>query len=233
MKNNSDSLPNLHATTSLGDQAYSVIRDAIAGGDIKPGARLTERSLAQQLNVSPTPVREALRRLEQEGLVERTGVRQLHVSNMTNQAVSELILMQAALRGVATRLAAEKITEDELDEIDEILQQAIDQFDSASAETLIALSARFHEIINHASRNSVLINFLDTTQVFSRSQRLRVLDEKRNFDRERLAEHYAEHQAIARALRAGDADLAEELMRQHTLQASALLQSAVSEDDDE
>lgn len=228
---NDDRLRSLQNNVPLSDQAYTVIRDAIAVGDIKPGERLTERDLAAQLNVSPTPVREALRRLEQEGLVERSSVRKLYVSEMSAQAVSELLMMQAALRGVAARLATEKITDAELDEIDDILQQSIDQLDYAPAETLIALSARFHAIINQASRNPVLISFLDTTQVFSRSQRMRVLDEKRVFDRELLAEHYAEHRMIAEALRARDADRAEALMRQHTLQAGALLQNAVSDEE--
>src|SRR5580704_6216900 len=108
-------LPSLFRADSLAEQAYRVIREGIATGLFSAGERVTERGLATRLNVSATPVREALRRLEQEGLIERVSARQLRVVDHSSGTLRELLLAGAALRAMEARFATHKITEAALD----------------------------------------------------------------------------------------------------------------------
>src|SRR3984893_10404540 len=101
-------LPSLFRADSLAEQAYLVIREGIATGLFSAGERVTERGLAARLNVSATPVREALRRLEQERLIERVSARQLRVVDHSSDTLRELLLAGAARPGPGGRVATHK-----------------------------------------------------------------------------------------------------------------------------
>ena len=217
----SDSLATLQPlaqSETLAEQAYFAIRGAITAGDLRPGERITERNLARRLHVSATPIREALRQLEQEGLVLRTPNREVTVSDMPRASVAELLLVQAALRGVAARLAAEKITEEELAEIHTLLQENESILETAPAELLLELADRFHTLVDQASRNLTLTKFLETIMAFDPIDRLESLT-----DRRRAQERFQEHKQIAAALGDRDRERAEGLMRSHVLRAGQLL----------
>lgn len=220
----------LERAIPLNEQVYSLIREAIASGVIKAGERITERELAAKLDVSPTPVREALFCLAQEGLIERRGPRSVYVKDMPLAAFPEIVYIWAALRGVAARFAAQKMTEEELEELHAVLEQAREVYTSRpkdAAETLQALSERFHLLINKGCRNEVLVNFLETLQVFGRSLHVRVIQTGLDMDLDYLIKGYHEHLAIAKALSARDGDLAERLMREHTLRTGSALTEAL------
>src|SRR6202035_1770121 len=108
-------LPSLFRADSLAEQAYRVIREGIATGLFSAGERVTERGLATRLNVSATPVREALRRLEQEGLIERVSARELRGVDYSSGTLRELLLSGAALGAMKARFATHKITDAALD----------------------------------------------------------------------------------------------------------------------
>src|SRR5260370_9414246 len=103
-------LPSVLRVESLAEQAYQAIREGIATGLFSAGERVTERGLATRLNVSATPVREALRRLEQEGLIERVSARQLRVVDHSSAPLRDLLLTAAALRAPETPFPTPKIT---------------------------------------------------------------------------------------------------------------------------
>src|SRR5260370_27663434 len=108
---------------SLADQAYAALREGITSGRFAPGQTLTERALAAELGVSPTPVREAISRLDHERLLERAG-RALTVASPGADRLRELVRIEAALRGVAARIAAARATAGEIEEIAAIHAQA-------------------------------------------------------------------------------------------------------------
>src|SRR5260370_15586024 len=108
-------LPPVFRADSLAEQAYRAIREGIATGLFSAAERVTERGLATRLNVSATPVREALRRLEQEGLIERVSARQLRVVDHSAGTLRELLLTAAAIRAMEARFATHKITDAALD----------------------------------------------------------------------------------------------------------------------
>src|SRR5260370_40313115 len=113
MTYNAAGRPKLTTGPTLSDQAYRALREEITSGALQPGQRLTERSLAEHLGVSPTPVREALQRLEHERLIERDAVRAIRGADPSVARLHELSLIESALRGVAARLAAERAADHE------------------------------------------------------------------------------------------------------------------------
>ena len=218
MQDSLGTLRPLRQNETLGEQAYFAIRSAITSGILEPGERITERALAQTLQVSPTPVREALRQLEQEGLVIRTPNREVCVSDMPTASVAEMLLIQAALRGAAARLAAEKITDAEVAQIKAVLQENKEVLETGPAELLLELADRFHALVDQASRNLTLMKFRETIMAFDPIDRLEALT-----DREQAQTPFQEHKSIADALAARDRDLAESLMRSHILGAGQRL----------
>jgi DNA-binding GntR family transcriptional regulator len=208
-------------TDTLADQAYRSVRAAIVTGELRPGQKVTERGLAERLAVSPTPVREAIRRLEQDGLLERTGPRTVKVSSIGDTALQDLAEVEVALRGMVARFAARHVTAEQLDSLDAILDEADDllillkqrRVDRAPADRhlnqLLDTMQRFNDAVSACANNPVVVRLLDQTRVFSRSEtrarRLERVAEDPNFGMDR----YANHRALVRALRAGDETAAE------------------------
>ncbi len=215
----------------LGDQAYRVLRRMIVAGELQQGERITERMLAARLGISPTPVREALQQLERERLIERRGPRTLMVTEPNRRRLRELRLVEAALRGVAARLAAEAATDEELNDIARIHSEALRVTEPNSGKRedaihAIELTRQFHAGLDAAAHNPVLVDMIATATAFDFGTRLAAV--------ERLGTNYprqwgAEHLEILQALQSRDGDRAEELMRAHILRTGDYLTPAVDE----
>ena len=218
----------LENTASLGERGYERIREAITSGVLTPGTRVTERALAQELGISPTPVREALRRLEQEGLLERKGARGIYVAQLPTSTLSEMLYLQALLRGAAARLAAQKLTDDQLQELQDLLGQMEAAGEDDDAEAIYVLSRRFHQTIETASGNDLLLTFLNTIDAFERSHHVQAIREGLDNRALRLRRSHSEHIEITRALKTRDAGRAEALMRAHTMRASESMRAVLS-----
>ncbi|WP_035855555.1 GntR family transcriptional regulator [Cryptosporangium arvum] len=215
-----ESLATLTSDT-LADQAYRSVRAAIVTGELRPGQKVTERGLAERLSVSPTPVREAIRRLEQDGLLTRTGPRTVKVSDLGDTALQDLAEVEVALRGMVARFAARHATPEKLDALDALLDEADDlrivireRLADGSPVTrhinqLLDTVQRFNDAVNACAGNPVLVRLLDQTRVFSqaesRARRLERATEDPRFGEER----WATHRALVEALRGGDENTAE------------------------
>jgi DNA-binding GntR family transcriptional regulator len=208
---------------TLADQAYRALREEIISGQLIPGERLTERQLAERLGVSPTPVREALQRLEHEHLIQRTDTRRILVAEPSGRRLYELTLIEAALRGVGARLAAENATEKDLVAI----EQALAAFTKTpTPERVLAAARRLHELIDRASHNKTLTTMVATATAFDLQFRLETIPEIFGTNRKMALDRHREHGKIVAAIKARDGDAAEELMRQHILRATgAFLQA--------
>src|SRR5258707_13883308 len=148
-------LPALLRAESLAEQAYQAIREGIATGLFQAGERVTERGLATRLSVSATPVREALRRLEQEGLIERVSARQLRVVDHSSGTLRELLLAGAALRALEARFATRKITEAALDRMAAMVEaQSSEQ--GIDIPDRLPIARGFDLEIERAARNPTL-----------------------------------------------------------------------------
>ena len=218
---------------SLAEQAYGALREMITRGDFEPGQRLTERSLADLLGVSPTPVREAISRLEHERLLLRPDGRALVVARSTPERVRQMYLIQCALRTVAARFAAESATLAELDAIartHERAQQLQRQAPPAGGkvEEILRLNRKFHQQIEAAAHNPSLIDMIATADAFDWRTRVRTIRASLGDD---LSAVLHDHQAVVDALHARDAETAETLMRSHGARSSHLYFTAkVGED---
>ncbi len=203
---------------SLGDQAYQILRDMITSGELEPGQRVTERGLAGRLGVSPTPVREAISRLSHERLLARVDGRTLKVAAPSLRRLREMSRIQAALRGVAARLAAEYASQEEIDAIARAHLDSLAGSTSVDDEQMRNQAGQrrheFHELIVLASRNPSLIDMIATAEAFGRPLRLRAQRTEGASDSIRHA--VEEHQEILEALQARDGVRAETLMRAHT-----------------
>lgn len=225
-----DPLPQLTSPT-LADQAYDALRDAIISGDLEPREKITERGLADRLSISPTPVREALRRLEQDHLIERLGPRSVQVTELDDGTAGEIRLVEGTLRALAARLASTNATEDQLAHIEKLLDagdaaledlHATEATDAPLMPTdlapILQLTREFHLALNEASNNLVLLRLLSLVDAFSLTQRLRKLDGELRVGQdayERVLQRYHEHRVIFDAVRSGDGERVERLMLSH------------------
>ncbi len=219
MTDNAAGRPKLTTGPTLSDQAYRALREYITTGALKPGQRLTERGLAEDLGVSPTPVREALQRLEHERLIERDAVRAIRVADPSVARLRELSLIEAALRGVAARLAAERATAAEVEAIvtacdrAEALADARD-WDEARVREILEVTRGFHRLIDEAAHTQTLIDMISTATAFDWAFRLKWAVESHQ-DAASLHRSLEQHRRVAAAIEARDAAAAEEAMRLH------------------
>jgi DNA-binding GntR family transcriptional regulator len=206
------------AVVSLRDRAYDEIRDAILSGRLDPGARIKERDVAAQMGVSTTPVKEALRRLEQEGLVVSQPRRGAVVSPLVSTPATEILELRADLEGLAARLAALKMTEEEkatlARQCDDGARDAPSS-SKASQERAVDTATAFHRTIHIGCRNAFVVKFLETIAPFDRTLRRQAILNVREWPRDQ-----EEHRAILEAIQQGDADTAERVMHEHIVRVS-------------
>lgn len=216
-------------SATLADQAYDAIREAIISGELAPNEKITERGLAEQLAVSPTPVREALRRLEQDHLVVRTGPRTVQVTDFDGKAATEIILAEGALRIVAARLAATNATREQIAEMERTLDagdRELARLQSSPPETtltvadlapLLKITRDFHAQLNEGCNNPVILRLLSMVDAFNLAARpLQLSVEVHSGGADAAADRYHEHRTMLDAVRAHDADNVERLMTEHT-----------------
>jgi DNA-binding GntR family transcriptional regulator len=190
----------------------------IVDGRLSAGERITERSLSNLLGVSPTPIREAFRRLEQERLIERRDGRTVTVAAPSVDDLRKLNLIQAALRGVAARLAAECATDKELAAIQAAQQrsQHPPRRSKKSPTAQIVTTRGMHELIDRAAHSAVLSDMIATTTAFELAERVSVAETLR---KQYPTTGLDEHAEIVAALVARDGERAEDLMRRHLIRA--------------
>jgi DNA-binding GntR family transcriptional regulator len=205
---------------TLSDQAYRALREDITTGQLKPGQRVTERALAERLGVSPTPVREALQRLEHERLIERDAVRSIRVAEPSVARQYELALIEVALRGVAARLAAERATEPEIKRIADACDRAEalageGPWTEARIRDVLTVTRGFHRLIDEAAHNHTLIDMISTATAFDWAFRLRWSADSHP-DEASVRHSLEQHRRVATAIQSRDGTAAEEAMRAHS-----------------
>lgn len=191
-----------------GQSVYDRLCDEIRSGVLRPGARLLETEIAARLEVSRTPVREAIRRLEADGLVghePRTGAM---VRKLDYPEIMELYEMRTVLEGTAARLAARAASEMELEELRAINTEMATQ--AKDGARLVRLNRQFHARLMDAARNRFLLKSAETVE-----KTLLILGPSSMELPERVREAVTEHDAVLDALAARDGIAAEAAMRSH------------------
>jgi len=203
--------------SNLREQIKDVILQRIVAGEYSPGERLVETRIAQELGVSQAPVREALRDLEQLGCVVHEPFRGCSVRAFSAEELLEAFPVRAALEALAARLAAERITEDELLRLAELLQRMRAAAQRGEAHDQSQANASFHATIVRAARNPTLERQWSFLEPFSRTY---LTVSQPGLDLLALSER---HVPILEALRARDGEAAAAAMHQHLMDAAELL----------
>jgi DNA-binding GntR family transcriptional regulator len=194
----------------LRDLVFSAMREAILSGRLKPRERLMEVQLAEEMGVSRTPVREAIRKLELEGLVVMVPRKGAYVAGLTLKDVAEVFEIRSSLEGLAAALAAERITDEEVIILDKILDDISTAGEKGDIKTVIKKDMEFHQVLFSASRNDRLAQMINNlkeqidrfrTQSFSNPIRTKSV--------------LSEHEHILNAIKQGDVENSERLAKEH------------------
>ena len=198
-------------TISLADQVFDKLESDIIAGVYPRGEILTELKLVEQLNVSRTPIREALRRLEQERLIEDTGRGQM-VLGITLTDLEDIMNIRLHVEGMATYYATKNLTEEGAKQLKQISELQDFYFERGDIDNLQQMDDQFHHAIYQLSGRTVLMDTL--RPLHRKTQRYR-----RNSIASRGRTSMDEHKAICNAIVSGDAELAEKLMCEHIANA--------------
>ena len=203
-----------YKSTSLADQVFEKLENDIIQGVYQRGELLTELKLVEQLGVSRTPIREALRRLEQERLIEDTG-KGSRVLGITKEDLEDIMNIRQRIEGLAAYYAAKNITPDGLKDLTHIVDLQEFYFSKRDKEHLRQVDDEFHDMICALSRRSVIADTLIPLMRKTRRYRRVAID-----DWERTTNTMNEHRRMFEAIASGNAELAQELATQHIIQAS-------------
>ena len=202
-----------YKSTSLADQVFDKLENDIIQGVYARGELLTELKLVEQLGVSRTPIREALRRLEQERLIEDTG-KGSRVLGITEEDLLDIMNIRERIEGLAAYYATVNLTPDGLKELSHIVDLQEFYFSKQDKEHLRQVDDAFHDMICSLSKRSVISDTLIPLMRKTRRYRRVAID-----NWERTTKTMNEHKQIFQAIASGDAKLAEELTTQHIIHA--------------
>lgn len=196
-------------TASLADQVYEKLEDDIVYGVYKRGEVLTELKLAETLGVSRTPIREALRRLEQERMIEDSGKGSV-VLGITKEDLLDIMDIRLRIEGLATKYAAENITSEGVEELTHLMDLQDFYHSKNNISRLQAVDDEFHAAICRLSKRNILNDTLIPLHRKTRLYRKLAME-----DQERSPKTLREHREIYQAIISGDGAKAKILMKQH------------------
>lgn len=191
----------------LSSKVYTALREMIANHRFQPGARLNVEKISKELEVSRTPVWEAVRRLQQEGLVENIPYRGVFMVEMTLERALELYQIREALEGLAARLAALSANGKILEKMNETLQAQARVIQKGDLLGYSRSDFEFHSLIHRMSRNAVLHEMLDSLRAKMQPVTMEV--------RSILPRLYEDHLEIMEAIRSKDPEKSERILRRH------------------
>ncbi|MBI2354222.1 MAG: GntR family transcriptional regulator [Deltaproteobacteria bacterium] len=192
------------------EQLREIIEERIATGQYAPGMRLDETELANEFEVSRTPIREALMQLASRGLIDMRPRRGATVAEISPQQLCEMFEVMAELEAMCGRLAARRMTEDEQQTLLEAHKACEEARDRANLDDYYRKNEQFHFAIYFASHNKFLIE-----EVIALHRRLSAYRRLQLRVRDRLRSSFSEHSGIIEAIIAGDGELAGDLLRKH------------------
>ena len=210
----------VNAYLSLRDVVYNTLREAILKGELKPGERLMELQLASKLGVSRTPIREAIRMLELEGLAVTIPRKGAEVAKMTVKDMEDVLEVRESLDELAAKIACNKITEEQLQTLSKVKDAFEESTKTTDIKQIAMYDEKFHDVIYESTGNVRLVNLLNNLREQIYRYRVEYLKNVEVYPR--LIE---EHETILKALQDRNQELVVEAMRDHVEnQATAVTQ---------
>lgn len=213
----------INASASLRDQAYVMLRQAIADADIYQShdeIRLDERELSEKLGVSRTPVREAMTLLEQEGFLRMVPRRGIYIVRKSKREIVEMIQMWAALESMAARLATLHASDDEIAKLRHMFDDFRDTTPAEHIEEYSDANIAFHQAIVELSKSQIILDTIKNIFIHVRAIRRMTISQS-----DRASRSIVDHLRIIEALEKRDTELAEKLVRQHSLDLAAYVEA--------
>lgn len=199
---------------SLRGRVFHKLRDDILSGKYEEHEELKEVAIGEEMGVSRTPVREAFRQLELEGLIQIIPNKGAYVTGITEKDVKDIYMIRSLLEGLCARWATEHITKEQMEEMEENVYLARFHAEKGHLDQLTELDNRFHEIMYEACDSKMLEHQLKDFHQYVLRVRKKTLSSAN-----RGPKSNEEHTQIMEAIRSGDADLAEQLANRHMINA--------------
>jgi len=218
----------LEPPNSIADQIYELLKQKILNGEIEPGQRLMQIQVAEGLKASRTPVRDAFRRLEQDGLVERLPQGGVRTTFIDSRTLNEVFGLRSILEAYAVELACDRITPEEISILRKLMRQAKEVLESKEINRekkirdLCELNSQFHDTIYQATENSYLLDFIKNLRNVVR--RLRYLGLRADHT---WIEVWEEHAQLINFLELRDKESAIELIKKHLVSAATHVEFAL------
>lgn len=197
---------------SLSGKVFTKIKNDILEGRYQVGHELREVTLGEEMGVSRTPVREALRQLELEGLVEIIPNKGAYVKGISEKDIWDIYQIRARLEGLCAGMAAESITQEQIDRMDEIILLTHFYEGKEDYEHLVSMDSQFHEVLYEACNSKMLQHLLSDYHQYVQRIRRRSLQRQ-----QRAKQSTQEHEAILQAIKDKDEQRADKLATEHIL----------------
>ena len=208
----------------LRDVVFKTLREQILTGELKPGERLMEVSLAKKLGVSRTPIREAIRKLELEGLAVTEPRRGAVVAMMTEKDMEDVLQVRRALEDLAVQIACEQISIPEIRRLEEAMYEFERSTGDGDLASVVDADVKFHDIIYNATGNSRLVLLMGNFSEQMFRYRVEYLKERDNYP-----VFIEEHRGIVDGLKRRDMDQVTEIMRRHVTNQAVEMKRIIRE----
>ena len=215
---------NMNAYLPLRDVVFHTLREAILKGDLRPGERLMELQLASKLGVSRTPIREAIRMLEQEGLAVTIPRKGAEVAKMTEKDMEDVLQIREALDELAVQVACDKMTAQQLKELTLAMKNFENAIQAGKLKKIIEYDVEFHDIIYRATDNPKLVTLLNNIREQIYRYRVEYLKGKENYPM-----LVREHEKIVTALKQKNKERVADAMRSHIRNQAEAVKNIIQE----
>ena len=215
---------NMDAYLPLRDVVFNTLREAILRGDLVPGERLMELQLAAKLGVSRTPIREAIRMLEQEGLAITIPRKGAIVAGMTEKDMQDVLEIREALEELSVQVACDRITDEEIEKLQKNMKNFEYSLRSGDLKKMAQADVEFHDVIYQATDNPKLICMLNNLREQMYRYRVEYLKNPQNHE-QLLKEHEAIYQGIVEKNKA----VVTEMIRKHIRNQVAVVKHMIRE----
>jgi DNA-binding GntR family transcriptional regulator len=206
----------------LREHVYVSIKSAIIGGEFEPGRRLIEEKLADDMKTSRTPVREAIQKLEKEGLIYRLPRGGFAVKGVTEEEVEEVFGLRGILEGYAGFLATARMDDAELKSLEDIIALEETCLQDMNVEEFIRLDGEFHDVVYKAAKNNRLYNLLHDLRDYIYRYRVIIMRYQR---KPQLA--VQDHKEMVASIRSRNAKQVEKLVRKHMTRGKEVIKKKI------
>jgi DNA-binding GntR family transcriptional regulator len=208
----------LSKNKSVAEVVYETMKTAIINGDLRPGQRLVEEKISERMHISRAPIREAIKRLEQNGFVTRKSIRGIIVKGVSEADIDEAFGIRAALESYAAVRACERMTDDLVAAFKNSIEATVEALKQGDMKKVKVLNAEFHQMIYKAAQSDMLSSLINTFVDHISRYRKPLLDS------ERMAMISVEgHREMVEAMRKGDKEDVEKIVKAHILKGKMLI----------